>query len=109
MPAGAPCKKGLSHKHEAAPKIFNARLCTRTVQEPGVGVLLSRDTKQNASRIYRIRDGISSVLATKYRKNNPVRRTGKITQRCLGGVGLQKADSDLLPFGENRVLTPSAI
>ena len=80
-----------------------------SVQEPGAGVKLSRDTKKYASRIYRIRDGISSLLAPQYRKNYPVRRTGKITQRCLGGVGLQKADSDLLPFGKNRVLTPSVI
>ena len=49
------------------------------------------------------------MLAHKFRNNYPVRRTSEITQRCLGGVGLQKADSDLLPFGENRVLTASVI
>ena len=80
-----------------------------SVQEPGVGVKLSRDTKNYASRIYRIRDGISSLLAHEFRNNYPVRRTGEITKRCFGGVGLQEADSDLLPQRENRVLTPSAV
>ena len=44
-----------------------------------------------------------------FRKNYPVRGSGKITQHGFGGVGLQKAGSDLLLFGKNRALTPSAI
>ena len=99
------CVKGAVSLSEAALK----NTTPGSVQEPGVGVKLRCETKSNASRVYSIRDWISSLLAPQYRKNYPVRRTGKITQRCLGGVGLQKAGSDLLPFGENRVLTASVI
>ena len=102
-------KRGCLTKSEAALKNTKPGSVQKAVQEPGFGVKLRCETKLNASRLYSIRDWISSVLATEYRKNDPVRRSGKITQRCFGGVGFQKADSDLLPFGKNRVLTPSVI
>ena len=45
------------------------------------------------------------MLAPGFRKNYPVKRPGEITERCFGGDGLQEIDSDLLPTGENCVLT----
>ena len=81
-------KRGCLTKSEAALKNTMPGSVQKAVQEPGFGVKLRCETKLNASRLYSIRDWISSVLATEYRKNDPVRRSGKITQRCFGGVGL---------------------
>ena len=42
-------------------------------EESGFGVLFRCETKQNASRLYSIRDWISSELAHGYRNYDPVR------------------------------------
>ena len=48
---------------------------------PADGVLLWCETKQNAGRLYSIRDWISSMPAHGHRNKYPEGRSGEITQR----------------------------
>lgn len=106
---GSTAKRGLSHKaRDSSPQKNNTRPRTKKLYKRQV-LAYYYGVKQNASSVYRIRDRISSLLANQFRKYDSVRRTGKITPHCFGGDGLQQSDSDLLPIGENRVLTASVI
>ena len=69
---------GLSQKeNEAAPK----KTMAGTMKVSAKGVLLWCETKQNAGRLYSIRDWISTMPASFHRNNYPEGRPGEITQR----------------------------
>ena len=77
-------KRGCLTKRQLL-KITKPGSCT----ESDFGVLFRCERKQNAGRVYSIRDWISSLLAHEFRNYHPVGRTSEIAQRCCRGVGLQ--------------------
>ena len=93
-------KKGLSQKeNEAAPK----KTMAGTMKVSAKGVLLWCETKQNAGRLYSIRDWISTMPASFHRNNYPEGRPGEITQRNHRKDEFGSVVCDLLPAWENRV------